>query len=61
MYPTSPDTQRCIWNNKVIIAQVVVEWKRQKQNTYPQNTKIGFLDLLDVYKIQNNMKNVDKS
>ena len=52
MYPTSPDTQRCIWNNEVIIAQVVVEWKMQKQNTYPQNTKIGSLDLLAVDKIQ---------
>lgn len=32
-----------------------------KTEYYPQNTKIGFLDLLDVYKIQNNIKNVDKS
>lgn len=32
MYPTFADTQQCIWNNKVILTQVVIEWKRQEQN-----------------------------
>ena len=29
MYPIFSDTQVCIWNNKVILTQVVVEWNRK--------------------------------
>lgn len=59
MYPTFSDTQQCIWNNKVILAQVVVEWKREQQNIYPQISKIGVADLPYVYIKRKKLKNVD--
>ena len=59
MYPTFSDTQLCIWNNKVILAQVVVKWKRKQQNIYPQTSKIGVADLSHVYINWGKMKNVD--
>ena len=59
MYPTFSDTQRCIWNNKAILAQVVVEWKMKQQNIYPQNIKIGFSDLSNVHINRKYLKTVD--
>lgn len=32
-------------NNKIILAQVVVEWKRKQLNIYPQFLKIGSVQL----------------
>ena len=61
MYPTFTDTQRCTLNDKVILAQVVVEWKRKQQNIYPQIIKIGSAAPSGVYIKQKNMKNVDNS
>jgi len=48
-------------NDKVILAQVVVEWKRKQQNIYPQKVKIGSAAPSGVYIKQKNMKNVDNS
>lgn len=61
MYPTFTDTQRCILNDKDILAQEVVEWKMKQQNIYPQNKKIGSADPSGVYIKPPNMKNVDNS
>lgn len=35
MYSTYNDTQRCISNDNIIVAQVVVKWK-MKTTEYPQ-------------------------
>lgn len=49
MYPTFADTQPCILNDKVILAQVVVEWKRKKLNNAPHFLKIGEVGLQEVH------------
>lgn len=59
MYPTFSDIQQCIWNNKVILAQVVVEWKRKQENIYPEISKIGVADLPYVHINRKKLKNVD--
>lgn len=59
MYPTFTDTQQCILNDKDILTQVVVKWKREQLNNYPQILEIGEVGLQAVHNPEKKSTNVD--